>query len=221
MAAKKAKTGTKSKAKLKTQPLTTKQKKFTEAYLANGFNATDAARKAGYKGNDNTLAQAGRQNLRKPQIEAKILERIEEAAATADEVLGLLGAHLRADIADFDGCFDSEGRLNLKEARARKVSRLVRKMRTYSRKTVREDGAEVSEVTTQIELHDSQSAARTLVEVLNLKQQSLSSVEQSGTEQVKQVAQDEMARLVREGWKPEIAQAIVVEAEPTAMQWLQ
>lgn len=66
--------------------LTTKQRLFVEAYLVSS-NATDAARKAGYKGNDVTLGAVGAENLKKPRIAALIGERVEEAIITADEVL--------------------------------------------------------------------------------------------------------------------------------------
>lgn len=70
--------------------LTTKQRLFVEAYLANP-NATDAARKAKYKGNDFTLAQVGAENLRKPYIAALIEKRVESFGKTADDVLRELG----------------------------------------------------------------------------------------------------------------------------------
>lgn len=66
--------------------LTTKQKLFVENYLINP-NATEAARKAGYKGNDVTLASVGAENLRKPQIAELLNERVEDAIITANEVL--------------------------------------------------------------------------------------------------------------------------------------
>ena len=51
--------------------LTPKQKAFADNYIANGGNATDAARKAGYKQPD----VQGYENLRKPNIAAYIAER--------------------------------------------------------------------------------------------------------------------------------------------------
>ena len=47
--------------------LTPKQELFVSEYLKTG-NATEAARKAGYKGNDVTLGAVGAENLKKPQI---------------------------------------------------------------------------------------------------------------------------------------------------------
>jgi phage terminase small subunit len=66
--------------------LTQKQRLFVEAYLANP-NATEAARRAGYKGNDVTLGQVGAENLKKPQIAELLKVRVEEAIITADEIL--------------------------------------------------------------------------------------------------------------------------------------
>jgi phage terminase small subunit len=54
------------------RPLTTKQQRFVDVYDG---NATKAARKAGYKGNDVTLATIGKENIRKHQIKAAIRSR--------------------------------------------------------------------------------------------------------------------------------------------------
>lgn len=58
--------------------LTAKQKAFVEAYAG---NATEAARLAGYAGNDATLAQVGSENLRKPEVAAAIAARQAPAQA--------------------------------------------------------------------------------------------------------------------------------------------
>lgn len=52
--------------------LTFKQQRFVDAYVG---NATDAARKAGYKGNYNTLHSVGVENLQKPSIIQAIRNR--------------------------------------------------------------------------------------------------------------------------------------------------
>lgn len=66
--------------------LTTKQRLFVESYLSNP-NATEAARKAGYSGDSNTLAQRGAELVRNSKIKALLEERIEEAVITANEIL--------------------------------------------------------------------------------------------------------------------------------------
>ena len=80
--------------------LTYKQQLFVDEYLISG-NATDAARKAGYKGNDNTLASMGKENLRKPQILAVIESHLESSKITADETLQGLSDMATSDISDF------------------------------------------------------------------------------------------------------------------------
>ena len=57
----------------KKDKLTPKQQKFVAEYLKSG-NATEAARRAGYKGNEKTLSQVGAENLRKPGIQGAIKE---------------------------------------------------------------------------------------------------------------------------------------------------
>jgi len=52
--------------------LTVKQQRFVDCYDG---NATEAARQAGYKGNDVTLGQVGAENLKKPQIKEAIVAR--------------------------------------------------------------------------------------------------------------------------------------------------
>jgi phage terminase small subunit len=80
--------------------LTNKQKAFIEEYLKD-FNATRAAERAGYRGNDATLGAIGYENLRKPQIAERVSHRLRESAMTADEVLMRLSEQARADISEF------------------------------------------------------------------------------------------------------------------------
>lgn len=61
------------------RPLTLKQRRWVRAYLETG-NATEAARRAGYEGNDETLQAIGKENLHKPATKAAI-----DAADLADE----------------------------------------------------------------------------------------------------------------------------------------
>ena len=59
----------------KEHKFTVKQQRFIDFYDG---NATEAARKAGYKGNDNTLKQVGSENLAKPYISSAIKNREEK-----------------------------------------------------------------------------------------------------------------------------------------------
>ena len=55
--------------------LTTKQQLFCSTYLANGFNATQAAITAGYS--EDTAMQTGYENLKKPYIRIFLDEQID------------------------------------------------------------------------------------------------------------------------------------------------
>ncbi len=72
---------------------TPKQAAFVEWYCsaAVNMNGTEAARRAGYKGNDNTLASVAVENLRKPAIRQEIDRRMallmSNAKITVEKVL--------------------------------------------------------------------------------------------------------------------------------------
>lgn len=81
--------------------LTPKQKAFADEYLICG-NATEAAKKAGYK--EKAAYAMGAENLKKPQISAYIAERqkqIEDSRiADIKEVMEFYSAVLRGEIKD-------------------------------------------------------------------------------------------------------------------------
>ncbi len=68
------------------RPLTAKQTAFVHWYCsaAVNMNATEAARRAGYKGNDKTLQVVGSENLAKPMVREAIDKRLEKALSGAD-----------------------------------------------------------------------------------------------------------------------------------------
>lgn len=81
--------------------LTPKQKAFADEYLKCG-NATEAAKRAGYK--DSSARQIGAENLSKPSISAYIAERQKQIddsrIASAAEVQRFYSAVLRGEIKD-------------------------------------------------------------------------------------------------------------------------
>lgn len=84
--------------------LTHKQRAFVEHYLATGdtqWNATEAAKLAGYKGNRNALAVVGSRNLRKANIQEHIRVRLQEMGATTEELVQGWLHRSRADISPF------------------------------------------------------------------------------------------------------------------------
>lgn len=81
--------------------LTPKQKRFCEEYLKSG-NATEAAKKAGYK--EKAAHSMGAENLRKPAISAYIKRRTDEQeaalVANSNEILKFYTAVMRGEVKD-------------------------------------------------------------------------------------------------------------------------
>jgi phage terminase small subunit len=79
--------------------LNRRQSVFVEQYLQS-WNASDAARKAGYKGKAGVV---GPRLLADVRIKATVDARLAELKMSADEVLKRLGDQARSDMADFVG----------------------------------------------------------------------------------------------------------------------
>jgi phage terminase small subunit len=130
--------------------LTAKQQAFVEAYLANGFNATAAARKAGYS--ERTAHAIGWENLRKPEIATLIQQGMAERAMSADEVLARIAEQARGTMDDF---LDEDGKIDLKQGRERGKLHLVKT------RSVTKEGE-------RIELYSSQMALEILAKAHGL-----------------------------------------------------
>jgi len=76
--------------------LTDKQQVWLEHYLV-CWNATEAARKAGYA----SPRQSGYSNMTKDYIQNEIKARLSEKKMSADEALARLSAYAKADLTDF------------------------------------------------------------------------------------------------------------------------
>ena len=83
----------------KVKTLTKRQQAFVEHYLANGFNATKAAKDAGYS--EKTAYSIGSENLRKPEIASHVRARMKALTMSADEALYRLSAMARGDLGGF------------------------------------------------------------------------------------------------------------------------
>lgn len=117
--------------------LSNKQRVFVEEYLA-CWNATEAARRAGYA----HANVQGSQLLANLSIKEAIQARIAEKAMTADEVLLRLADHARSTMADF---VNDAGDLDLRAAKQKGKLHLVK---TYA----------VTDKSERIELYDAQAA---------------------------------------------------------------
>lgn len=123
-----------------TEDLTDKQRAFIDYYFACGFNATEAAKRAGYS--ERTARQMGTENLSKPVIKAEISRRMTEQAMGPNEVLARLGEIARGDMIDF---LNDAGDIDLKTAR------LAGKLHLVKTRSITKEGE-------RIELYDKHAA---------------------------------------------------------------
>lgn len=95
--------------------LTPKQKLFCKHYLTT-LNATEAARKAGYKGGESVLGVTGWENLRKPKIKTYIDHYLNFQHMPESEVLARITEIARVNIGDF---ITDRGEINWSEVKKR------------------------------------------------------------------------------------------------------
>lgn len=133
--------------------LTDKQQLFVKEYAV-CLNATEAARRAGYKTNNgNTLGVIGAENLRKPKIRAEIDRLLVERTMKADEVLARLADHAEGSIEDFISVNELTGWPTFDFNKAKELGKLhlIKKIK-YNRNGLLES----------VELHDPQAALKHL-----------------------------------------------------------
>lgn len=125
-------------------------RKFAEAYVANGFNATKAAVTAGYS--EKTAYSQGSRLLKNVEIQTLVSDVMASQIMSKTETAFRLSQHARADISPFIN-------LNSQEISEHPLAWLIKK---YKIKTRRLPGTvAILEEKVEIELHDSQSALNT------------------------------------------------------------
>lgn len=121
--------------------LTQLQENFVNEYLID-FNATRAAERAGYKGDENTLAVTGYRLLRIDKIAEAISARLQEKSMGPDEVLRRLGEQARAE---YSAYIMAQGWVNLPQMIADGNAHLIKGIKETAHGKV-------------IEFHDAQAA---------------------------------------------------------------
>lgn len=130
--------------------LTLRQEKFCLEYVVR-MNGTEAARQAGYSGNDNVLAVTAHDNLRNPKIRARVNELLASYTMEKNEILSRLTVMARGDIADL---LDPKTMsIDWQRAKALGVTHLVKK---FKQTVITKDDSET--LITEVELHDPQAA---------------------------------------------------------------
>lgn len=110
--------------------LTGKQQAFLAAYLGPAnFNATEAARQAGYADNEASLGVEGHRLLRNAKV-AEALNRAWEARGlTPEEIIGRLSDIATGSLADFVDVDDQVFLLNLSKAKQAGKLHLLKKLK--------------------------------------------------------------------------------------------
>lgn len=129
--------------------LTDKQQVFVNEYLQ-CWNATEAARRAGYQGNNVTLGAVGAENLKKPLIVDAIQKRMTELTMSADEALMRLSEEARGRLVDFVG-------LSIDELKQHPQAHLIKKLKRTVRTAFQNDQPETIE-SIELEIYDAQAA---------------------------------------------------------------
>lgn len=133
--------------------LTIKQRLFIDHYIV-CMNGTEAARLAGYSGDDRSLAVMASQNLRNVNIARALERRLNSFSMSASEVLIRLTDIARGDIGD---ALNTAGGIDATEAKAKGRSHLIKRYKTKT--TVGED-QEIFE--SEVEMYDALDALKTL-----------------------------------------------------------
>ena len=126
--------------------LSVQQELFVNHYFRLGCNGVKAAAAAGYKGNYNTLCATASRLLRTDKVSSHVQARMAEFAMDANEVLRHLAEIGRADFGDIT---DKTGNLDLKKARQRGATRLIKSVK---RRSITTENSDISEE--EIVMHD-------------------------------------------------------------------
>lgn len=144
--------------------MTDKQKIFCEKYIQ-CWNATEAARQAGYSGDDNTLGVVGYENLRKPKIKEYIEDRMNEVSMSTNEILHRLSGWGRGTVEPFLTEDNFSEALSVNSEQARNSIGLIKKIKQYE--TSKKEGKDETVLNRrfEIELHDAKDAVIQLAKI--------------------------------------------------------
>lgn len=154
------------RSKLEKSGLTPKQERFCYEYLANGFNATKAALKAKYS--ERTAYAIGAENLKKPQIQARIQEMKDNLAETAGiSALMILQEHMKIAQASQGQVRDGWMKLKDFEELDEDVKASIQEVTTKEvKKQVQQGQKPETEVYVRIKMYDKQKSLQEIANML-------------------------------------------------------
>jgi hypothetical protein len=144
--------------------LTNKQRLFIDYYLQS-FNASDAARKAGYS--ESRARITGSELLSDSNISEQIKARLDEVHMSAEEALKLLADIARGDMARMMDIGSMGFNIDMKRAQELGLTKLIKRVKqkttTFIAKKESEEDREVTEL--EVELYDALGAIRDVLKV--------------------------------------------------------
>ena len=151
------------------KPLTAREEAFCREYVVS-WNGTRSAIDAGYS--KKTAAVIAHENLRKPKIQARIKQLMNEKIMSQEEVMARLAAQARASHYPFIDV-DAEGFIyfDFSDPDAIKHLHLIKKIKSKRQRLVRGRGDDAEEWEgewVEVELHDSQKALELIGKHYNL-----------------------------------------------------
>ena len=136
----------------RSRKLTKKQRLFVVHYLGI-WNATEAAKRAGYAGSRAVLSSVGAESLRNPQIARAISEELDRLVMGPEEVLSRLSIMARGSLDPFLATDEDTGEVfvDLTTEPAKEHMALVKRVEQTVLAT-NDDGSRV--IKTKLEIHD-------------------------------------------------------------------
>lgn len=130
--------------------LNERQKKFAEEYVI-CLNASEAARRAGYQGEDESIWVTASRLLRNAKVRAHVDKLLSEQSASRAEIIGRLTSIARSDMGDFID--PATLTVNMRQAKENGLTHLVKKIK----QTIISQDDRQTEIF-EFELHDAQTA---------------------------------------------------------------
>ena len=146
------------------EKLTGKQQRFIDEYVV-CLNGTEAARRAGYAGDDTVLAVDASRLLRNDKVLRAVDAALKEKAMPVNEVLAQLSDIGHGDIAD---ALNSFGGVDPLEAKRRGKSHNIKRLKTKVSTFTDKDGQDHETTETEVEMYDRQAALNTLAKFYGL-----------------------------------------------------
>lgn len=144
-----------------------KHQEFINQLFLLNFNGTRAYQAAYGDVDENTAAVNASKLLRNTKIAEEIEARLFARQMSADEALDIITSHARADMGEFLDVSGMGFALNLQEAKAKGLTKVIRKIKqrttTFIAKNESDEDREVHEL--EIELYDAQAAADKVLRV--------------------------------------------------------